>query len=430
MISRNNYSKTNIQSDDENIGSYEIEALNSETLKKNKELINKFDQINDLEITSNQVYSTKNKKNDVNDSKFGNLDNIYYYTKIINWYDVMTGLTIQRTIVCQNESGPCPIIALANLIILQNSLKDLLPGHLSANNSQIFASSLLSIIADYIVSNVSEENLDDVLSHLPYLHKDLNVNPCFKDSLQFDSQETKIFSALKIQLLHGWLPSIQEDGQDVYDSVIKVETYKNALEKITSMKEFLGNKNSEFFDEKKNSEGQLLNRFLCSYSNCLTPHGLTVLRSILSPGKLSILFYNLHFSLLYSHYQTGELYTLVTDFDYKDYDKVVWKSLETFSYFSSEFIPQNLLCNDLSEIENDFAFALNMQLIEDQQKENWVYHLSRSQKYKKSKILNKHKQKKSKSDNILIPNWKRRNSSGSLQELNEHLHKEKKCIIF
>ncbi|KAG5519032.1 hypothetical protein PMAC_002563 [Pneumocystis sp. 'macacae'] len=265
----------------------------------------------------------------------------------------MTDLTLQRTIVCQNENGSSPIIALINLIILQNSSKDLLSGHLSANNSQISVNSLLSIIADYVISNVSEENLDYILFRLLHLNEGLNVNPCFKNSLQFDSQESKIFSALKIQLLHGWLPSIQEDGQDVYDAVTKIETYENALEKIAFMKESLENKNSEFFDDKKVSEGQLLNRFLCSYSNCLTPHGLTVLRSILSPGKLSILFYNLHFSLLYSHYQTGELYILVTDFCYKDYEKVVWESLETFSYFNSEFIPQNLLSNDLSEIDNE-----------------------------------------------------------------------------
>ncbi|KAG5436976.1 hypothetical protein PCANB_001251 [Pneumocystis canis] len=343
-----------------------------------------------------------------------------------------SGCIVQRTIVCQNENDLCPIIALTNLLILQNSERDFLSSYFSLNNSRISSNLLLSIIADYAVSNIPEECLDDVFSYLLHLHKELNVNPCFKDSLQFDSQESKLFSALGVQLLHGWLPSIKQDGQDIYNVVIKAGTYKNALEKITVMKELLKNKKSESnFNDKNIFEGQLLNHFFSSYPHCLTPYGLTVLRTNLSPGKLSILFHNFRFSLLYSHYQTGDLYTLVTDCDYKDYEnKVVWKSLETSLYFNAEFTLQNILPNDLSDIDNDFAFALNLQLIEDQQKENWIYHLSQSQKYKKRKTPKKYKQKNNNLNNVIIPSWKKRNSSNDSEELNRHLRKEKKCIIF
>ncbi|KAG4304243.1 hypothetical protein PORY_002424 [Pneumocystis oryctolagi] len=427
MIPQNNQLQTDTESIYKNTQDSRIEILNSGICQKSKQLVNKLN-LDNLETIPNQIYFTK-KKNKINNNSSKDFSKINYYTKIINWYDATTDSVVQRTIVYQNESGSYPIIALANIIILQTSSKDLLSGHLSIDNSQISASSLLNIIANYIISNVSEEHLDNVLFHLSLLYENLNVNPCFKNSLQFDSPESKLFSALGVQLLHAWLPDIQKDGNDVYDTVIKTETYQNALEKIILMKELSENKNFKSSNDKKIFEGQLLNRFLCSYPNCLTPYGLTVLRTILSPGKLSILFHNLNFSLLYSHYQTGELYTLVTDYNYKDCENIVWESLEASSYFNSEFIPQNILCNDPSDIDNDFAFALNMQLMEDQQKENWVYHLSKSQEYR-SKISNKHKEKKNnKSNNIVIPNWKKRNFLEP-EDLNKDLQKEKKCIIF
>ncbi|KAG4302430.1 hypothetical protein PCK1_001266 [Pneumocystis canis] len=415
----------------EDIENFRIKSLKPKIPKKSKQSINNFYQIDKLETAPNQLYCSKNKNKSIIDFP-NDLNNIYYYTKIINWYDIIIGCIVQRTIVCQNENDLCPIIALTNLLILQNSERDFLSSYFSLNNSRISSNLLLSIIADYAVSNIPEECLDDVFSYLLHLHKELNVNPCFKDSLQFDSQESKLFSALGVQLLHGWLPSIKQDGQDIYNVVIKAGTYKNALEKITVMKELLKNKKSESnFNDKNIFEGQLLNHFFSSYPHCLTPYGLTVLRTNLSPGKLSILFHNFRFSLLYSHYQTGDLYTLVTDCDYKDYEnKVVWKSLETSLYFNAEFTLQNILPNDLSDIDNDFAFALNLQLIEDQQKENWIYHLSQSQKYKKRKTPKKYKQKNNNLNNVIIPSWKKRNSSNDSEELNRHLRKEKKCIIF
>ncbi|EMR09266.1 hypothetical protein PNEG_02600 [Pneumocystis murina B123] len=423
--------KTNIKSLYENIGNLETKVLKPEILKKNEQL-NKLDQVNDLKIIPDQLYSIKNKKNSSFSCLSDDLSGIYYYTKVINWYDKKTESIVQRTIVCQNENSPYPIIPLANLFILQDSSGNFLSGY-SLQNSQISASSLLSIIANYVVSSVSEEHLDNILPRLPLLHKCLNVNPCFKDISRFDGEESKIFSILGVQLFHGWLPSLQEDGFDIYNAIIKAETYENALEKISIMKELLENKNLEYASsDEKISEGRLLNRFLCSYPRCLTPHGITVLREKMSPGNLSILFHNLHFSLLYSHYQTGDLYTLVTDYAYKDYEnKVVWESLETSLYFNSDFILQDNLFNDLSGINNDFSLALNMQLMEDQQKENWVYYLSQSKKYKKHKTSGKVKEKKknSRSNNDVVPSWKRR-ASDSFEKLNKHLQKEKKCIIF
>lgn len=343
--------KANIESLYENIGSLETKVLNPKTAKN--EQLNKLDQVNGLNIVQDQLYSTKSKKDGSFSCLPEDLSNIYYYTKVINWFDKETESIVQKIIICQNENSPYPIIPLLNLFILQDSSGNFLSG-CSLQDSQISANSLLSIIANYLVSRVSEEYLDNILHHLPLLHKCLNVNPCFKDISLFDSEESKIFSILGVQLLHGWLPSLQEDGSDIYNAIINAETYENALEKISIMKELLENKNLHYASrDEKISEGRLLNRFLCSYPRCVTPHGIKALREKLHPGNLSLLFYNLHFSLLYSHYQTGELYTLVTDYAFKDYEnKIVWESLETSSYFNSDFV-QDILFNDLSGINNE-----------------------------------------------------------------------------
>ncbi|KAG5440498.1 hypothetical protein PCK2_000432, partial [Pneumocystis canis] len=288
MNLENTHSDIDIESICEEIENFKTKSLKSKISKKSKQSINNSYQINKLERASNQIYSIKNRENTSVIDLANDLNNIYYYTKIINWYDTILNSTVQRTIVCQNENDSSPIITLINSFIFQNSEKDFLSTQLSLNNPRISLNSLLTIIVDYALANISEEYLDDVLSHLLYLHKEVNVNPCFKDSLQFDSQESKLFSTLGFQLLHGWLPSVKDDGPEVYDAVIKAKTYKNALEKIRIMKEFLKNKKSDsHLNDENIFQGQLLNHFFSSHPQCLTQHGLTVLRTILSPGKFS-----------------------------------------------------------------------------------------------------------------------------------------------
>lgn len=70
----------------------------------------------------------------------------------------------------------------------------------------------------------------------------------------------------------------------------------------------------------------------------LSPFGLTQLTTRLAPGSVSILFRNDHFSTLYKHPQSHQLYTLVTDAGYANHAEIVWESLVDVTGFNSEFL--------------------------------------------------------------------------------------------
>ncbi len=62
----------------------------------------------------------------------------------------------------------------------------------------------------------------------------------------------------------------------------------------------------------------------------------------MEPGSISILFRNDHFSTLYRHPQTHQLFGLVTDAGFAGHDEVVWESLvdvsgENAEFFSGDF---------------------------------------------------------------------------------------------
>lgn len=69
----------------------------------------------------------------------------------------------------------------------------------------------------------------------------------------------------------------------------------------------------------------------------LSPFGLTQLSTKLAPGSVSILFRNDHFSTLYKHPQSHQLYTLVTDAGYASHAEVVWESLVDVTGFNTEY---------------------------------------------------------------------------------------------
>jgi hypothetical protein len=70
----------------------------------------------------------------------------------------------------------------------------------------------------------------------------------------------------------------------------------------------------------------------------LSPFGLTQLTTHLAPGSVSILFRNDHFSTLYKHPQSHQLFTLVTDAGYANHAEVVWESLVDVTGFNTEFL--------------------------------------------------------------------------------------------
>jgi hypothetical protein len=140
-------------------------------------------------------------------------------------------------VFCQNVNGPCPLLAIANVLSLRNRLPSeaLPPGSSSSNKSSsssgavVKQSRLVAAVADRLVAacdelrrlgggagsdaagGSSDENaaavLSDAIDALGALATGLDVNVRFASPLAFEpTRETSVFDLLGIPLLHGWVP--------------------------------------------------------------------------------------------------------------------------------------------------------------------------------------------------------------------------------
>ena len=114
-------------------------------------------------------------------------------------------------IVTQNENGPCPLIAIMNVLLLRRQVS------LPAQCEIISAAKLMEYIGNAILENVPknlsgevelnyEQNMHDAMAVLPKLQTGLDVNVKFTGVRDFEyTPECIVFDLLHIPLYHGWL---------------------------------------------------------------------------------------------------------------------------------------------------------------------------------------------------------------------------------
>ncbi|KAK1436194.1 hypothetical protein QVD17_01972 [Tagetes erecta] len=121
-------------------------------------------------------------------------------------------------IVLQNDNGPCPLLAICNVLLLRNNL------NLSADVAEVSQEKLLSLVAERLIdsnSNVDnkdagyienqQQNIADAIDLLPRLTTGIDVNLKFTriDDFEF-TRECAIFDLLDIPLYHGWIVDPQD----------------------------------------------------------------------------------------------------------------------------------------------------------------------------------------------------------------------------
>eukprot|EP01118_Nematostelium_gracile_P018266 TRINITY_DN8072_c0_g1_i1.p1 TRINITY_DN8072_c0_g1~~TRINITY_DN8072_c0_g1_i1.p1 ORF type:complete len:222 (+),score=35.08 TRINITY_DN8072_c0_g1_i1:135-800(+) len=139
-------------------------------------------------------------------------------------------------IILQNENGPCPLIAIGNVLALTGRIS------IDTDRSRISLSDLTSMIAEYMMEANSElrqslelkqdyeKNVNDAISILPEMQFGLDVNVKFKHVKDFEySPQCVIFDLLNIDLVHGWLPS--EENKPMFD-LISPLSYNQIVEKL------------------------------------------------------------------------------------------------------------------------------------------------------------------------------------------------------
>ncbi|XP_042496931.1 uncharacterized protein LOC122075829 [Macadamia integrifolia] len=135
-----------------------------------------------------------------------------YRTKLVQFMGRTT------PIILQNDNGPCPLLAICNVLLIRNNL------NLNADASEVSVQKLLSLVAERLIdsnSNVEnkdagyvknqQQNIADAIDLLPRLATGIDVNIKFRriDDFEF-TPECAIFDLLDIPLCHGWIVDPQD----------------------------------------------------------------------------------------------------------------------------------------------------------------------------------------------------------------------------
>ncbi|CAL1548026.1 unnamed protein product, partial [Lymnaea stagnalis] len=225
-------------------------------------------------------------------------------------------------IITQNENGPCPLLAIMNVLLLKGKVK------LAPMIEMVTSEQLMTYLGDCIFENMPqnlsttsqanyEQNMQDAMSVMYKLQTGLDVNVKFTGVADFEyTPELIIFDLLEISLYHGWLVDPQDP--DTVQAVNQ-DSYNQLVEKIILLKHS---------DKEENiTQALIAEQFLERSASQLTYHGLCELSSVVKEKELCVFFRNNHFSTL--HKQNNELFQLVTDQGFLTESNVVWETLST-----------------------------------------------------------------------------------------------------
>lgn len=300
-----------------------------------------------------------------------------YQIRLVNWYDASCSTNPRRSpIMVQNANGPCPLLALVNALVLSTPADvDTALVETLRVREQVSLGLLLDAVIDELISGRRAEtaqdlpDVSDLYAFLVTLHTGMNVNPRFvtleagmpnlmdapacespitlpefrRPGGFEDTREMRLYSTFAIPLIHGWLPPRNHAAFAALQRSAK--TYEDA-QNLMFMEEELEDKLQR---QGLSPQEQLLledvssvKYFLSSSATQLTGYGLDTMMGALPPGSIAILFRNDHFSTLYKHPKSSQLFTLVTDMGYAGHDEVVWESLVDISgegceFFSGDF---------------------------------------------------------------------------------------------
>ncbi|KPI38896.1 uncharacterized protein AB675_5801 [Cyphellophora attinorum] len=350
-----------------------------------------------------------------------------YQIKHFNWFDHGSGRLRRSSMLTQNKNGPCPLLALVNALILgardesQAALDDALRAR-----EQVSLGLIIETLMDELIQRSNNQAIDveEISAFLMRLRTGMNANPRFipvrepppnlmdaRHSMldmpqQQRSQITaggfeatgdiKLYGSFNVPLLHGWIPDTGSDAEQAFSRSAQTYEDAQAIQFNEEELEYKLTRDGLNQDEQRVWEDiTSIKNFFRLHPTQLTETGLGRIQQSLSSGSFAILFRNDHFSTIYKHPQSGQLFTLITDAGYADRDEIIWESLVDISgrgndFFSGDFMPvshhqannmssdtQHLTVNDpinapLSPQEQqeqhdaDFAMALQLQEEEEQ----------------------------------------------------------------
>lgn len=278
-----------------------------------------------------------------------------YHIKWVRWNNQKT------PVVTQNENGPCPLIAIINVLTLKGLIK--LPHTLDV----VTVEQLMEHLGDCILSSIPkdipesaqlnyEQNMHDAMAILPKLQTGLDVNVRFTGVKDFEyTPECIVFDLLRIPLYHGWL--LDPESPEVLAAVGNC-SYNQLVENI------INNKSST--KPELVTEALIAEAFLERTASQLTYHGLCELNTTLAEEELCVLFRNNHFITL--HKRKDRMYQLVTDQGFLNEPDVIWETLVNVEgdgqFADSDFVinpPKPRSLTTEQQIDQDEELAKQLQ---------------------------------------------------------------------
>ncbi|KAI9205945.1 uncharacterized protein BJ171DRAFT_567232 [Polychytrium aggregatum] len=297
-----------------------------------------------------------------------------YHLKPIRWFSVLTGNPKPLRIITQNRNGPCPLLALSNVLLLRGAIK------IHPDLPSITYQHLVDLIGDYMLtrmaaneqnlrlSNLPEDlanfshNLQDVMNTIPLLQRGLDVNVKFDSPYSFElTPALLLFDIFGVSLCHGW--TISSSDSTFYDIVVReLGCYNKVVEKVIEAD--IASTNPLLAQDPKLQEiahkGFVCQQFLEMSASQLTPHGLRLLQETLPSNSISVLFRNNHFYTLYKD-DRSQLFTLVTDQGFLRTEGVVWESLASVDgdsiFLDDQFRPYQEISQSSIDQERLFDYG-------------------------------------------------------------------------
>ncbi|CAE7482553.1 mindy1 [Symbiodinium natans] len=253
-----------------------------------------------------------------------------------------------RRILLQSKNGPCPLLAICNVLLLRNVLK------INPDTRYVTFMELVQMVSDWLFEANSKdsggdssraanlrESLNSCLEVLPKLNVGLDVNCRFGGVVDFEyTQETTVFDMLDIALFHGWIIA-EEDTRS--HQVLGHLSYNQVVEKLIAYEELQqkvsddgGQPSAE--TEKILEEGLLIKEFLDRTQTQISQEGLVALRQAVRERQLAVFFRNSHFNTMLKF--DGQLYLLCTDIAFAN-SEVLWERFDKVDgdtdYVDAEF---------------------------------------------------------------------------------------------
>ena len=240
----------------------------------------------------------------------------WYQIKWIHWKSKRVPILVQ------NQNGPCPLIALCNVLFLRGIVN--LKSTLEIISSEALLQLLLNQMLERTPKTLSEgetlnyqQNIQDTITILPKLQTGLDLNVKFNRVNGYEFTDTVgIFDLLQVNLYHGWIVDPENPG---YCNAVGELTYNQLVEMVISHKQ------SE--DPDKATTATAAGEFLSDSANQLTFHGLIELHRVVHEEEFCVFFRNNHFSTIFR--SGGKLYLLVTDYGFLNESRFVWEALDS-----------------------------------------------------------------------------------------------------